>query len=487
MTRTMELQHFYLGCLAQGSYLVGDRPEAGAGAGAGECAIIDPRRDVDVYIDAARERGLRITHVIETHLHADFVSGHLELARRTGATIHIGHRAGATFPHVPARDGDELRLGQLVLRFLETPGHTPESLCVLAFDRRAGGTDPVAVFTGDTLFIGDVGRPDLVSAQGHSAADMAGMLFDSLRGKLLPLPDAVIVYPAHGPGSACGKNIGKELSSTLGQQKALNWALQPMPRERFIALATAGLPPSPRYFSHDAEQNRAGATPLADLPAPPPLSPQELQARQAAGALVLDVRDKEVYGAGHVPGSINIGLVGSFAPWAGALLALDRPLLLVADTAAPAGTPPGIAEARLRLSRVGLHDVAGYLEGGIAAWRAAQLPLTVLPQLTVDGLRTQLAGGAPLFVLDVRAPGEHEQGHVPGAVNIPLPQLEARLSELDRGRAMAVICAGAYRSSAACGLLERAGFRKLFNVAGGTAAWVAAGFETARPESAARA
>jgi hydroxyacylglutathione hydrolase len=284
----MELQQFYLGCLAQGSYLVGD---------GGECAIVDPRRDVDVYLEAAATRGMRITHVIETHLHADFVSGHVELARRTGAAIHIGHRAGALFPHVPARDGDELVLGRLVLRFLETPGHTPESLCVLVLEAGA----PVAVLTGDTLFIGDVGRPDLVSSKGFSARDMAGMLFDSLRSRLLPLPDAVIVYPAHGAGSACGKNISKALSSTLGEQKALNWALQPMTREEFIARSIAGLAPSPRYFAHDAEQNRAGPAALSDLPAPPPLAPGPVRAAQAAGAWVLDVRDKEAYGAGHVP------------------------------------------------------------------------------------------------------------------------------------------------------------------------------------------
>jgi len=541
----MEFQQFYLGCLAQGSYLVGDRPgsepglpptttvisvptvmaaTSGAAATAvkaaaastavtaaaaatspsaasrsasappvtGECAIVDPRRDVDVYIAAAASRGLAITHVIETHLHADFVSGHLELARRTGAQIHIGHRAGALFPHVAAHDGDEITLGRVTLRFLETPGHTPESLCVLVLEspgisRSVETKDaavpsdagaPLAVLTGDTLFIGDVGRPDLVSSRGFSARDMAGMLHDSLHGKLLPLPDSVVVYPAHGAGSACGKNISKALSSTLGEQKALNWALQPMAREAFVASATAGLAAQPRYFAHDAEQNRAGAPSLHELSEPVPLSPEEVQRAQAGGAFVLDVREKEAFGAGHVPGALNIGLSGSFAPWAGALLPLQSPLMLVAEDAA------GVAEARLRLARVGLTDVSGYLDGGMAAWNAERLPVTSLPQLPVDGLRARLASDRSLLVLDVRGPGEHEAGHVPGALNIPLPQLAQRLAELDRTRPTAVVCQSAYRSSAACGLLERAGFRKLYNVAGGTAAWIAAGYETARAETA---
>ncbi|MBM3985865.1 MAG: MBL fold metallo-hydrolase, partial [Planctomycetes bacterium] len=261
----MQFQDFYLACLAQASYLVGD---------AGECAIVDPRRDVDEYVEEARRRGLSIRHVIETHLHADFVSGHLELARRTGATIHIGHRAGASFAHHAVHDGDELVMGRTVLRFLETPGHTPESLCVLVLERGAGAPDrPLKALTGDTLFIGDTGRPDLVSARGFTAQQMAGMLFDSLHGKLLPLPDAVEVWPAHGAGSACGKNISAARSSTIGEQRRLNLMLQPMPRERFVELATADLAAAPRYFGHDAEINRRGAPALADLPRPPELPP----------------------------------------------------------------------------------------------------------------------------------------------------------------------------------------------------------------------
>jgi glyoxylase-like metal-dependent hydrolase (beta-lactamase superfamily II)/rhodanese-related sulfurtransferase len=467
----MEFHTFYLGCLAQASYLVGD----GAGDG-GECAIVDPRRDVDVYLEEAARRGLAIRHVIETHLHADFVSGHVELARRTGATIHISHRAGAGFPHHAVREGDEIVMGGTALRFLETPGHTPESVCVLVLDR-AHGDRPLKVLTGDTLFIGDVGRPDLVGAKGLSAAQMAGMLYDSLRKKLMPLPDVVQVHPAHGAGSACGKNISSELSSTIGEQKALNHALQPMSREQFVAVVTAGLPPPPAYFRHDAELNRQGAPLLADLPPLPALGPAELEAAVSGGALVLDVRDKALFGAGHVPGAVNIGLAGSFAPWAGSLLPQDAPLLIVAEGEA------GADEARMRLARVGLHKVAGRLAGGVAAWRGSGRELALLPQVSVGELEQRLArpADAPL-VLDVRGPGEHALRHAPGALNLPLPELRLRLDELDPARPTAVICASGYRSSAAASLLRRAGFRELWNVAGGTNAWVAAGLATESEE-----
>jgi glyoxylase-like metal-dependent hydrolase (beta-lactamase superfamily II)/rhodanese-related sulfurtransferase len=463
----VEFQQIYLKCLAQASYLIGD---------AGECAVVDPRRDVEVYLEEARARGLAMRHIIETHLHADFVSGHVELARRTGAKIHVSHRAGALYDHNPVREGDEIVMGDVVLRILETPGHTPESLCVLVLD----GNRPVKLLTGDTLFIGDVGRPDLVSSKGFSARDMAGMMYDTLRNKLMALPDEVEVWPGHGAGSACGRSISSALSSTIGEQKQLNYALQEMTRDQFIELATAGLPPSPAYFSHDAELNRRGAEPLDDLPELPALSPGDFAERLAGGALVLDVRDKQAYGAGHLPASVNIGLGGSFASWCGSLLPLEGPLILVAEDEA------GIAEARMRLARVGLHSVEGWLAGGIAAWRDAGRPLAELPQVEVTELARRLGeGGRSPTVLDVRGPGEHAGGHVPGAVNVPLPELEQRLGELDRSRPMAVICASGYRSSAACGLLRRAGFEELANVAGGTNAWVAAGFETETMEVAA--
>jgi hydroxyacylglutathione hydrolase len=470
----MLFEQFYLGCLAQASYLVGD---------GGECAVVDPRRDVDEYVQAAAAAGLRIRHVIETHLHADFVSGHVELARRTGATIWIGHHAGADFAHRAARDGDEIRLGGTVLRFLETPGHTPESMCLLVLqDDR-----PVKVLTGDTLFIGDVGRPDLVSARGITPQQMAGMLFDSLHDKLLALPDATEVWPAHGAGSACGKNISQERSSTIGEQRRLNYMLQPMTREQFCALATADLPPSPAYFGRDAEINRRGAPALAEMPRPPALSPAEVRQRLEAGALLLDVRDTQAFGAGHVPRSVNIGLSGSFAPWAGSLLPLDVPLVLVADG------PAQVDEAIVRLARVGLHEVMGVLDGGVGGWVADGGSVDRLPQLAPGAVAQRLAPqggrGAPksaargeLCVLDVRRPGEHAGGHVPGAVNVPLSELQRRLGELDPRRPTAVVCQTGYRSSAAASLLRRAGFPEVFNVAGGTAAWIAAGQPVDKPQ-----
>ncbi|MHC5210943.1 MAG: MBL fold metallo-hydrolase [Planctomycetota bacterium] len=463
----MEFHTFYLKCLAQASYLIGD---------GGTCAIVDPRRDVDLYIKEAASRGLTIGHVIETHLHADFVSGHVELANRTGAVIHISHRASAAFEHQPVQDGDELVMGDTVLRFLETPGHTPESVCVLVLDR-AHGDRPLKVLTGDTLFIGDVGRPDLVAAKGLTAEQMASMLYDSLHSKLLTLPDDVEVHPAHGAGSACGKNIGSELSSTIGAQKELNHALQPMSKEQFVSVVTTGLPPPPAYFGHDAEMNRQGAVPLADLPALPALSPQDVESAVSGGAMVLDVRDKALFGAGHLPGAVNIGLAGSFAPWAGSLLPHDVPLVIVAEG------DVGADEARVRLARVGLHAVAGWLAGGVSGWRDAGLELAGLAHVSVDDLARRLAGAADApLVLDVRAPGEHASRHVPGAVNLPLPELLSRVDELDPTRPTAVICASGYRSSAAASLLQRAGFERLWNVAGGTNAWVAAELETESEE-----
>ena len=465
----MEFKQFYLACLSQASYLVGDD---------GECAIVDPKRDVDEYIAEAAARGLKITHVIETHLHADFVSGHVELAERTGATIHVGHAAGAAFPHHAVHEGDEITMGNVVLRFLETPGHTPESICITVIDKSAG-EQPKMVLTGDTLFIGDVGRPDLVSSKGFTAEDMAGFMYDTLRDKLMTLPDEVEVYPAHGAGSACGKNISTALSSTIGEQKALNHALQPMEKEAFVKVSVTGLSPSPAYFSHDAEINRQGAPALATLPEPLALSPNDVEARVTRGALVLDTRDAATYGRGHIPGSINIGLGGTFASWCGSLLPLDAPLILVAEGR------DAVGEAVMRLARVGLHTVAGFLDKGQSSWEASGRAVASVPQVSVDELAGKLADAehAP-FVLDVRGPGEYENGHVPGAINIPLPQLAERAGELDPARPTTVICLGGYRSSAACSLLERAGLEKLVNVTGGTRAWIEAGHATRKAEPA---
>lgn len=460
----MLFEQIYLGCLAHASYLIGSD---------GEAAVVDPTRDVDEYIRKAGEKGLRIRYVVETHLHADFVSGHRELAERAGAEIVIGARAGALFPHRAIGEGDEMRVGRVVLRFLETPGHTPESLSVLVIDTERS-PEPRMVLTGDTLFVGDVGRPDLVGIRGLTPAHMAGLLYDSLHGKLLTLPDAVEVYPAHGAGSLCGKNIRQETWSTIGEQRRTNHALQPMPREAFIAKMTADLPEQPRYFGMDVEINRRGAPVLAARRPPPVLDAEAFAAGQRAGAEVVDVRSNVEFGAGHVPGALNIGLGGQFASWAGTLLDPARPVLIVA------ADDDRAAEAVLRLSRVGLENAAGSLGGGVAAWRASGRPLATVPQITVADLRS-LVGKGELQVVDVRRAAEYAAGHVPGAVHAPLDRLAAEAARLDPARPTAVLCAGGYRSSAATSLLAQRGFKDLRNVLGGTGAWISAGYEVERP------
>jgi hydroxyacylglutathione hydrolase len=457
----MQFQPFYLGCLAHASYLIGD---------GGEAVVIDPQRDVEQYLAEAAARGLTIRHVIETHLHADFVSGHIELAARTGAAIWLGPGSGAAFEHRVARDGDEIRLGEVVLRFLETPGHTPESISVLLLE--AARAAPRMVFTGDALFVGDVGRPDLVASRGFTAADMASMLYDSLHRKLLALPDEVEVWPAHGAGSACGRAIGSERSTTIGVQRRSNWALADMSREVFIQEMTSNLPPVPPYFPHDAALNRLGARAVDELAPPLRLDPAEVERNRA---LVLDVREAADWAAGHIPGSINIGLRGAFASWAGTLIPLATPIVLVA------GSPDEEREAFVRLARVGLEEVAGTVS--IDDWRAAGLPLARLERVEPRALAARLVGDPRLLVVDVRRPAEHAAGHVPGAVNLPVDEIAARAGELDRTRPIAVTCAGGYRSAAAAGILERAGFTLAADLLGGTTAWIAAGLPVDRTPS----
>jgi len=456
----MEFKQFYLGCLAQASYLIGSD---------GEAAVVDPRRDVDVYLDEARARGLVIRHVIETHLHADFVSGHRELAERTGAKIYFGAAARAAFPHVAVRDRDEIRMGAVTLRFLETPGHTPESVSVLVFDGPVSG-DPKAVLTGDTLFIGDVGRPDLLGAR-VGAEELAGQLYDSLHGKLLALPDSVEVYPGHGAGSLCGRNISNETSSTIGQQRRFNYALRPMPREEFVALMTTDLPEAPAYFSRDARINREGPAKLAELPVPSALPPEAFAERARSGAWVVDVRGPAEFAAGHVPGSLHIGLGGQFASWAGALVAPETPLVLVTDDEGQ------VAEARTRLARVGLENVVGYLDGGVLAWDREGRPLARTEQVGVDELHARITEASAAQVLDVRRPAEWRAGHIAGARHIPLSELAARAGDLDPKRPVAVVCASGYRSSIAASVLERQGFSAAINVVGGMTAWNGAKYD----------
>jgi hydroxyacylglutathione hydrolase len=455
----MYFKQFYLGCLAHASYLIGSD---------GEAVVVDPQRDVELYVAEAEALGLKIKYVIETHLHADFVSGHRELAAHTGAEIIFGERAGAAFPHLGVKEGDEIAIGKVMLRFLDTPGHTPESISVLVIDTEVSDK-PEKVLTGDTLFVGDVGRPDLVGSKGYTPEVMAGMLYDSLHDKLLKLDDHVEVYPAHGAGSMCGRNISKQTSSTIGEQKRFNYALKVGSKTEFIKLMTTDLSEAPRYFSMDAQINREGAPALADLPPPAELTPAEVDRWMRQGALILDVRDGAAFASGHIPGAVNIGLGGQFASWAGSLLAPNTLIIIVAEDES------GVNEAVTRLARVGIESVIGYLSGGLYAWDKAGLETASIPQLPVDELHDRIEEGQDLQIVDVRRPTEYASGHIPGAINIALSQLTARISELDQQRPAAVACASGYRSIAAVSLLARHGFRKLFNVVGGTNAWIQSG------------
>ena len=472
----MYFEQFYLTCLAHASYMVGSE---------GVAAVVDPQRDVEIYLQEAARQKLRIAYVIETHLHADFVSGHKELAARTGATICVGVKAGAKFPHQPMKEGEEIRIGKCVLKFQETPGHTPESMCVLVTDLERG-PEPWAVLTGDTLFIGDVGRPDL--APDHTPQELAGMLYDSLRQKLLTLPDHVEVYPAHGAGSLCGRNISPERRSTIGKERAFNYALQRMSREEFIHLLTADLPERPGYFQLDAEINRAGAAPLAELPELPALSPDQVLREQAEGTVVLDTRPVAQFGAGHLPGSIHIALSGQYASWAGTLIGLDRRIVLVAED------PERLQESRMRLARVGIESVIGYLEGGVVAWEHAGEPLSQVPQISVLDLYQQLCDQPnEIQVVDVRRPMEWEAGHIAQAVLKPLSKfalnagagLHTLLADLNPAKPIAVHCKSGYRSSIVTSLLERAGYHSVMNVVGGFDAWQAQKLPVERSRAAA--
>ncbi|MGI9065551.1 MAG: MBL fold metallo-hydrolase [Pyrinomonadaceae bacterium] len=463
----MYFKQFYLACLAHASYLIGSD---------GEAAVVDPQRDVDQYIAEAEAQGLKIKYVIETHLHADFVSGHRELADRAGAEVVIGAKAGATFPHRGVLDGDEITIGKTVLRFMETPGHTPESICVLVIERQVSDK-PQKVLTGDTLFIGDVGRPDLAGGKGYTPRMMAEMMYDTLHEKLLKLPDHVEVYPAHGAGSMCGRNISKETSSTIGEQKKTNYALKPMAKEEFVRMMTADLPEAPAYFPKDAEINRGGAHALAEVSRPVALPPEEVNELATQGHVVLDVRSAREFGGGHVPGAVNIGLGGQFASWAGVLIPMGTPIVVVAES------DEKIDEAVMRLARVGIETAKGYLRGGIDAWREAGLGMAHLTQITVGDLRKLIETEAELQVIDVRRPPEYESGHVPHALHAPLATLQSNIPNLtlDPAKPTAVICAGGYRSSAATSILKQQGFKKLLNVTGGTGAWIDAGYAVERP------
>ena len=447
----MKFKQFYLGCLAHASYYIGS---------GGEAVVIDPQRDVQQYLDEAEANGQTIKYVIETHSHADFVSGHVELAAKTGAQIIFGQRANTEFPTLKVKDGDQLTVGTIELTFMETPGHTPEGITVLARDAEEADA-PLKMFTGDTLFIGDVGRPDLVGSKGFTAEQMGAMLYDSIHNKILPLPDETEVYPAHGAGSLCGKSLSKETWSTLGEQRKFNYALKPMSREEFIKVVASDQPEVPAYFPKSASQNLKGSVPLEELPKPAELSTEEVA---EFDGVVLDVRQNTEFGDGHVPNAINIGLGGQFASWAGTLITIGTPVAIMAET------KEQVDEAAMRLARVGIETVKGYiLARNFSGERG------VVEQVPVEQVANRRVENEAVQLVDVRRPAEYANAHAAGAVNIPLDRLSREFERLNPALPTYVICQSGYRSSIGTSILENAGFKSVFNVMGGTKAWLDAG------------
>lgn len=478
----MFLKQYYLGCLAHASYLLADEAT-------GAAIVVDPQRDIAQYLADAEEHGFTMEHVFLTHFHADFVAGHLELRDRCGATIHLGSRAKAEYGFVPMRDGDALEFPGLRIQVLETPGHTIESICLLVFDLAKDAAHPYAVLTGDTLFIGDVGRPDLRASLGWTAADLGAHLYRSLHAKLLPLPDATLVYPAHGAGSLCGKSLSSETVSTIGSQRSLNYALQPMSQEEFVALVTVDQPDAPPYFTYDAILNTREhptlETALDDSLRPIPLDEFLQLAKGESGPQTLDVRHPDRFAAGHLRGSLNIGLDGQFATWAGTILDPARPILLIAE-------PGREAEAAMRLGRIGFDQVVGYLKDGMEVLVGHPDLIEDIKRLTsreigeilhqkaeqsvanIDNEMASTVGMSSPVILDVRAPREHATKQIAGSLNIPLSKLRDRLAEVPNDRPIVVHCAGGYRSSIAASLLARNGYTNVTEMAGGLAAWEAA-------------
>jgi hydroxyacylglutathione hydrolase len=458
----MFLKQYYLGCLAHASYLIADEASTLA-------IVVDPQRDIQQYLTDAERLGVRIRHVFLTHFHADFVAGHLELRDRCGADIRLGASAQAEYSFVPMKDGDTVESGALRLQILETPGHTIESISILVFDLQKDPEKPFAVLTGDTLFIGDVGRPDLRASLGWTAQDLGSRLYDSLHNKLMQLPEDILVYPAHGAGSLCGKQLSSDTVSTLRDQLRFNYALQPMTKDAFIQLVTADQPDAPAYFTYDAILNTR-ERPTLDNTLRQGLQPVELEEvleMGDAGAQILDVRDPAEYAKGHLAGSINIGLGGQYATWAGTILDRFKPIVIIAE-------PGREEEAALRLGRIGFDHVKGCLKDGMRALADRQDLVWATERVSPSMLSEELASEAPPLVMDIRAPREWSAKHLPDSLNIPLPHLRERIDEIPRDRKIAVHCAGGYRSSIAVSILSQYGITNLLELAGGITAWDAA-------------
>lgn len=454
----MFVQQFFLKGIAHSSYLLG---------GTNTCAIIDPRRDVQIYLDAARTMDMKITHILETHLHADFISGHMELAEKAGAGIYAPKAGKCSFKHVPLADGDSFDIEDMHIEVLATPGHTPEHISYIVTDR-SRGNDPVALFCGDTLFVGDVGRPDLFP---KIARELASKLYDSLHKKLLTLPSFCEVYPAHGAGSLCGRAMGAKRTTTVGYEKKYNAALKIKDRKKFITSLTTNMPPAPDHFSRCSAVNGRGPALLRTLPVLEPLSPSAFMNKtRRKNTIVLDTRPYEAFGGQHVPGAYHIDIRMNFATFAGWVLPPSANILLVSDSPAEA------CDASVALRRVGLDRVLGYLDGGMYEWAKAALPLSHVPLLSVEELYEKMEVGRPLQVVDVRSEREYEVSHITDAINVPVPDLRARHTQLSKQHSVAVICNTGHRSSLGTSLLKQHGFKEVFNVAGGMTAYSKAGY-----------
>jgi len=458
----MFLKQYYLGCLAHASYLIADEASKTA-------VVVDPQRDIEQYLADAERIGASIRYVFLTHFHADFLAGHLELRDRCGAEIRLGARAEADYAFVPMKDGDTLDFSGLRLQVLETPGHTIESISILVFDLKKDASKAQAVLTGDTLFIGDVGRPDLRASLGWTAEELSSHLYDSLYNQLLPLPDETLVYPAHGAGSLCGKHLSSDTVSTLGEQRVFNYALQPMSKEEFTRMVIADQPEAPAYFSYDAVLNTRERPTLDEAleEGLRPLPLEEVLELGDGGAQVLDVRDAAEYATGHLLGSLNIGLGGQFATWAGTVLDSGKPIVIIAE-------PGREQEAAVRLGRIGFDQMKGYLRNGMGALADRPDLVRTTERLSAPMLAEQLAAENPLLVVDVRTSREWGEKHIAGSINLPLAQLKHSAGQLPHGSRLAVYCAGGYRSSIAAGILSQYGITDMVELAGGLAAWEAA-------------
>ncbi|MGK4580371.1 MBL fold metallo-hydrolase [Kitasatospora sp. HPMI-4] len=452
----MFFAQYYLDCLSQASYMIADEST-------GKAVVVDPRRDISEYLADAQARGFTVEAVINTHFHADFVAGHLEMAARTGAWIGYGQQAETEYPIRHLADGERISLGEVTLQIIETPGHTPESISVLVYEHAADEV-PYGVLTGDALFIGDVGRPDLLASAGVTAEELGRMLHHSVQHKLTGLPDEVRVFPAHGAGSACGKNLSTEKQSTIGAQRATNYACRPMSEDEFVAIVTAGQSAAPGYFAYDATLNRRQRDLFDPAAAPRPLPLEEFRAEHAAGAVVVDTRSPQEFGTGHLRGAINIPADGRFAEQAGTVLTPDSRILVIAPQNRE-------EEITTRLARIGFDHVAGYLLGPDDALAAMPDEVTPASRLTADQLRTALAGDQPPVVLDVRNCSERAGGHIDGSLHIALGELPHRLDEIPTDRPLVLHCAGGHRSSIAASLLRHHGFEDVSDILGGYGAW----------------